>query len=516
MVEESFKRIVGLPRTVEELPCWEHFRDMDSWLMFRASRPNRKIATVANLKLDGMKKNRLLLEYVVPDEAPRSWRPKLNSNYGFNFVSTDFYVDRKLAKTKLTLPSSLRHGDSWSMRFSRKTRGFSPGIATLTTNDLKSYEVTNIEGHLPGFAAWSSELWGTFECDATSVLEKSKFIVEPLVSTKTISGLNWDGHTFDIEFRVAPRVSTLKHQQFRIEPESSVKIILPEPTHLAKAIEVFRAIEDFFDFIFLAKHSNPIFVSRLKDPRSGDCYYGSRGDMDPEYIYVVSSDPSLPDYIRDHRNEFPQNRQPLFYANEDGVDMEGVIRSWLEHHRVLKEFGRALVSLQKVGYDRRDERFMLLIGSLEMAYSRGLFQGKRGNRGLAKIHSSWVKKICAQIECSEDKAKVEAKIKPNNPGLGVILQEILGETHNYDPKAPSAWWPCNNQKLLEVVTKMRHCFVHGRPFNPRDITELNIRHNLNDINYVLAEAVIALVAARLGISKDKIIGKPNLRYEFLR
>ena len=261
-----------------------------------------------------------------------------------------------------------------------------------------------------------------------------------------------------------------------LEWQPSLCMGFTQPIQLEKAIQLFRILENLFNFIFLYSRHNRAFIIN---------------NTNGEAISVFQR-PSLPEL----RPPEAQTIMPLFCCDDTVRDPDSLLSKWFGSYPRWRSIIETII-IVRLGYLTPSNRFILLVNALEMIYSE-LFDNKQDTKA-RDSHNQMVQKVLQCVETENQKKIVRKRLGSSRPNLADVLREIfVKQESHFSNQDPYTTYPnLNNEPMIQNVVRTRNYYIHGsRIKNPLPVYELGAINNS-----LLKYAVLSLLEELTGSSE---------------
>ena len=264
-----------------------------------------------------------------------------------------------------------------------------------------------------------------------------------------------------------------------LEWQSSLCIESAKPLHLEKAIQVFRVLENLFNFIFLYSRHNYSFTA---------------SNNEGEIIYIFQK-PSLLEMRPPEMRANP----PLRNYTADAFNL--LLSEWFGNYFRWRSIIENVV-IARLGTITPSNRFVLLVSTLEMIHSESLYTEPSPNNKAA--HKRMVEGFLKCAETKEQEKFIKEKLLPMHPKLFDVFKAIFDrQAKHFADQPPHTIRPSlNDDEVIRGLVRTRNYYIHGaRIEDPLPVYKLN---NINNslLKYAVLSLLEALTKSDEGLSEE--------------
>lgn len=377
------------------------------------------------------------------------------------------------SSNRITLYDSLATEDLMAYLFNRthsgkKQSNLNSKITVLhygnkTTDD----KIQNLTGYLPGIGSWFDRDLLDFDYSNYQFKENS-IIYHPIEVSRGVDiTLN-----SKLCFEAA---SALQFEKLVAYPQSYVEIKYENKVPISNALNAFRHIENFFNFLFQHPYNTNIFTSTRKPTRA----------KHTEKYYILTPKQTK----GNHRTEKVWESGMLFKLS-DITNFDQVFKNWLLNYDKIHEMVDVLLLLKTTPVSE-EMRFTSIINAIESVHRR-YYDIKTQSDTDYQLR---VNAITAQLDDENDRKFVSDKLSHGNEmNLRERLSDIfiIGASHGIEQP---------NSVMKNKIMQTRNYLTHG---DESVKTQTLIGFDLEAANGLLGRYLKLLILRILKITDDEI------------
>lgn len=374
---------------------------------------------------------------------------------------------------RITLYNSLASEDIMSYLFNRTHSGrrqtnLSPKVVVLHYGKRRTDdEITNLTGYLPAIGSWFERDFLDFDYSTYEFKEKL-IIYHPIEISQSVDITLNSKLCFD-------RGMPIRDEKFIAYPQSYVEIKYKSKVPITNAVNAFRHVENFFNFLFQQPFNTNIFTSDRVVRRK----------KHKEKYYIIA-----PKQMKRGRRTEKVWENGMLFKLSDITDFDKVFRNWILNYDKIHEMVDVLLLLKTTSVSE-EMRFTSVINAIESVHRR-YYDTKTQSDSSYQLR---VNSIIAQIGDAQDKQLVEERLSHGNEmslkeRLNTIF--IIGASHGIVPP---------NSMMKHKIMQTRNYLTHG---DESIRNQILTGFELESINGLLGRYLKLIILRILHLSDDEI------------
>lgn len=340
-------------------------------------------------------------------------------------------------------------------------------IHQVMGNSPIPFETNNLKASILGIDHFFDRNLLKYDRDKREFLEKTNYIHE----VDIIKGFSLSLHTeLDVE--------DYRDGNFTAKHTSYAELQFEKPTTYSIAIDYFKALEEFFNFVFLETSDEFEFYSTRK----------KRG----KYNYLCQINNNS---LKNRTQIENRNAYNILFTIHDLPDPSATIQNWIfSYPKSIEKIWNAIKYLKTHSISEND-RFLTLVRAVEGIHR---LADSSDNTELISKHQSRVQNIVDQITDEEDKSFVKQALEFRyEPSMRKRLTEISN-------LAGSLGIPKLEASTINKIINTRNKFVHNLQ---SDSTKKYLSYSeMYDCNNILAMQIKVIIMLILKIPSENIKG----------